>query len=211
MANEKKLFRVSMIVTHDILHDIMSIASGKSYNLEVAAVKSATDTATGEPTSRPSMREWLIGFIAEHAEFTTKSAGEAAITAGYSKPSIYGALNEAAKNKLIKRTGPGEYRTTGKVAPASKPRGRPATTTRPKPGESMREQVIAILKNANGTPMPLGTLKEKLAAKGHAITGVSPVLTMMMSKKLVKRPEPSHYLLTAKGSHAEAAAAVNGQ
>jgi hypothetical protein len=212
-------FRATVPETH--LYDLMNSCSGKAYNVTVTAV-AAPDTGPAEAPAvrhrnKQSMRVWMSHWLTEQSSFDTATVRAAAQAAGYHPTSVYGALTTAIKDKTIKRTGPGEYARTGKAAPDVK-LGRPIIKSkspvkgRPKskPGESMRDQVIAILKGANGTPMPLGTLKERLAANGFNTTGVSPTMTQLLGKKLIKRPEPGFYQITSKGENTEPSSAANG-
>lgn len=98
----KKLFHVQGIFDASVLHEIMTLADGRSYDLKVTAVKADFDES-GEPKERKSMRAWFIEYLINHPQFKTLDAKHAAQEAGYAAESIYGVINAAYKDGVLKR------------------------------------------------------------------------------------------------------------
>lgn len=109
MANSRKLFHIEGVFDASVLHEVMMLADGKSYDLKVTAVKADFDQETGAPKERKSLRLWFVEYILDHPQFKIIEARHASKAAGYPPTGIYGVVNAALKDGVLKRIGTGTY------------------------------------------------------------------------------------------------------
>ena len=192
MAMQKKLFKVDMIVDHSILHELMMLADGKSFEVNIRPVKHGGADEKGEPKSAMSGPQFVQSYAMEHPSFTTKEIIAASEGLNLTKATIYAALGAMKVKKVLKSANTGAYEVTGKAMPplgaGRRIKSKGAGVPKPKPGERTADRILGILKQQDrdeGVSVKL--IKQKLNEQGRAPTGVSPVLTALVRNKAIKR------------------------
>lgn len=189
----KKLYRLECLVEESALHSTMTALAGKSYDLTVRAVVHGGTDEKGEPKSSITGPAFVQAYMAKHPEFATGDVVASSEGTGLTKATIYAAISALYNKKVIERTGSGSYKATGMPMPALGNTGRPVSTTKgkakPKPGETHRDQILAILKKQTGD----GGISLKQLKKEIGNVNLSPALTDMVRKKEIKRVDAGVY------------------
>jgi len=200
MAMPRKLLHVSMIVDQSIIYDLMSLADGKSFEVEIRPVKNGGTKENGDLKPLPTGIQFVAAYASEHLQFKAKEIIKAAGAAGLNKGSIYAALS-ALKGTGVLKAGSGfaEYKVVGKpervaaAAASSEKNKRGKHSKRSKPGERNKDHIMKVMKQHNGHDVTLKALKAALIKAGKAITGISPTLTSMVNKKEIVRVREGIY------------------
>jgi len=207
MATQRKLFKVSMLIDHSILHELLSLADGKSFEVDVQPVKHGGTDENGTLQSMPSGAEFVAVYAQKHPHFKTRDCVAAAVELGVSKGTVVNAIYKFRNDGIIKSVGVAEWKLVAKAskkldaqsravqknlndnAKAAKPK---RTSIREKShpgGKRTSDKIMGVLVANKGTA-DIDLIKNKLGADGGS---VSPTLTAMIGHKEIVRVEPGVY------------------
>lgn len=201
MAQLKKLFRVSMIIDHSILHELMTLADGKAIagSLDIRPVKHGGADDNGKLQSAPTGREFMLAFVNQNPRFRLREAIEAAEPFAISKAVVYSAVNTMTGEGVLKRIGVGEYTLASKRKAAQAKKTTQGKPARPG-GKTVTQRILAAvggLQNGSGGGVTLKQIKTELAREKPE-TGVSPAITALLRQKRIERVGKSQYRLAAQ-------------
>ncbi len=191
----RKLVRISMIVDHTAVFDILSAATGKAVGAPavVPVVHSGEDASGKLLPAHQDTREFVNAYMARHASFSTREIVPAGVQAGFTKNAVYACLSTFVSEGKLKRGEAGEYAVKAALTRAKKGERK---TTNPKPGQSQPERIVALVakkQNGTGEGVSLGFLKAAMAKKGYQPSGVGPALTTLVNDKKLVRVAPGQY------------------
>ena len=204
MATQRKLFKVSMLIDHSILHELLSLADGKSFEVDVQPVKHGGTDENGALQSMPSGAEFVAMYAQKHPHFKTRDCVAAAVELGVSKGTVVNAIYKFRNDGIIKSVGVAEWKL---VAKASKKldaqsravqknlndnakAARKSAREKSHPGGTRTSDKIMAVLAANKGTADIHLIKDKLGKDGGA---VSPTLTAMIAHKEIVRVEPGVY------------------
>lgn len=221
----KKLFRVSMIIDHSVLHDLMMLADGNAVkgSLDIQPVRHGGADERGELQRAPTTREFISQYISERGQIDLAGATAEAKRFGITKQAIYAAVQTLVKENVLKRDDRGVYglktSTRAKKAAASAPakKKKAAGKAVRNGGVGVSEHIVRIVraKQTNGSSggVSLQTIKDNVTKFDIVPTGVGPALTKLVQTKELIRVGTGLYLTPdAAATHkaAEAAAVAAG-
>jgi|SRR6187401_245453 len=204
MATQRKLFKVSMLIDHSVLHDLLSLADGKSFEVDVQPVKHGGADENGALKSLPSGTEFVVMYMERHPHFKTRDVVAAGKDIGVSSATVNGAIYKLRNDGLIKAVGTAEWKVTARAGKKLNAEARAVqknlrdntkaarTSKREKShpgGKRTSDKIMGVLV-ANKGQADIHLIKEKLGAEGNAI---SPTLTSMIGFKEIVRVEPGVY------------------
>jgi len=207
MATQRKLFKVSMLIDHSILHELLSLADGKSFEVDVQPVRHGGADENGALKSLPSGTEFVSVYMTKHPHFKTRDCAVAGSELGMNKATITSAIYKLRNDGLIKAVGTAEWKVVTKGTKTLSPEAkavqknlRDNTKAARAPRKSIREKshpggtrtsdkIMGVLVANKGTA-DIHVIKEKLGRDGGS---VSPTLTSMIAHKEIVRAAPGVY------------------
>jgi hypothetical protein len=204
MATQRKLFKVSMLIDHSILHELLSLADGKSFEVDVQPVKHGGTDENGALQSMPSGAEFVAMYAQKHPHFKTRDCIAAAVELGVSKGTVVNAIYKFRNDGIIKSVGVAEWKVTARAGKKlnaeakavqknlrdNTKAARASSREKSHPGGTRTSDKIMGVLVANKGTADINLIKEKLGAAGN---GVSPTLTAMIAHKEIVRVEPGVY------------------
>jgi hypothetical protein len=196
-----------MLIDHSILHELLSLADGKSFEVDVQPVKHGGTDENGELKSLPTGTEFISVYMTRHPHFKTRDVLAAATELGLTPGSITVAIYKLRDAGTIKSVGVGEWKVTAKASKKlnaeakavqknlrdnTKAARAPRASTREKshPGGTRTSDKIMGVLAANKGTADIHLIKEKLGRGGG---NISPILTSMIAHKEIVRVEPGVY------------------
>jgi hypothetical protein len=197
----RKLLRVEMIIDASLYYDLMMLIDGKAFDVVCRPVKhGGIDAESGTPKAMPSAPQFVAAYIAKHSRFKTRDVVAAGADLGVKKASINTAIYNLRNDGVLKQVGVAEWQVRTKAskkldaqakavqknladnAKAAKPK-----VVRGKPGEQVKDKIIALLKSQGGEA-PIKLIKDQLAEQeGITTSGVTSAMSKMLHAKTVKR------------------------
>jgi hypothetical protein len=208
----RKFVRISMIIDHTKIYDVLALAEGNALagSLEIVPVRHGGEKENGELEAAPNLETFVNTHLAEHGRIHTKSIVPEGAKHGFSKGAIYARIKRMLDSKLIKRVGTGTYVPTAHKAAKAAKAAKKHKTTKPKAGNSASDLLVKFVaqkQNGSGAGVALSTLKEAMEKKGFAPTGVGPALTTLVANKKLVRVGFGEYRLP---SHEKSGATAEG-
>jgi len=194
----RKFVRISMIIDHTKVYDILELAEGNALagSLEIVPVRHGGEKESGELTPAPTAEKFLNDWLAKHQRIDTKAVMAPAEQVGITRNSIYAQIKRMTDRKQIKRVEVGAYLP---VARKGRPAAEAATPAKEKhqrkqtlPGgetaaDRLVREVAAKQQNGSGDGVSLADLKKVLTKEGYVPTGVGPALTLLVNKNRLVR------------------------
>jgi len=115
MATPRKLFKVSMLIDHSILHELLSLADGKSFEVDVQPARHGGADENGALKSLPSGTEFVVMYMERHPHFKTRDCTAAARELGMNPATITSAIYKLRNDGIIKGVGTAEWKVTAKA------------------------------------------------------------------------------------------------
>ena len=207
MATQRKLFKVSMLIDHSILHELLSLADGKSFEVDVQPVRHGGADENGALKSMPSGTEFVTVYMERHPHFKSRDIVAASKEIGFNPATIHSAIYKLRNDGLLKSVGAAEWKVVTKGAKklsaeakavrknlrdntkaAKRIRGGSREKSHPG-GTRTCDKIMNVLAANKGTA-DIRMIKDTLKLK----TGnVSPTLTDMIAHKEIVRVEPGVY------------------
>lgn len=189
----RKFVRVSMIIDHTKVYDLLELAEGNALagSLEIVPVRHGGEKDDGELTAAPTAEKFLNDYLLEHGRVDTKGVIPLGVKAGITRNAVYAQIKRLTDRKLIKRVDIGEYVPVVRKGRAPKVAAEaPAKTKRTRkqhvPGASAIDRIVSIVaanqQNGSGEGVSLADLKKAMVKEGYVSTGVGPALTALVNK-----------------------------
>lgn len=154
-----------------------------------------------KPSHDVKAEDFLIDWIADHKAFQAREAIQHFRNAGRTDGAGYSSLRELVKRKLLRKLGEGRYTT---VALREAPKKlKPAKAAKAAPKQHVRHEVdhrTFLLRTASRNHGRFNTawMKKQFDKDGRTPGNVSPTISALVAKKLLKRVGDSEYVLLQK-------------
>jgi len=207
MATQRKLFKVSMLIDHSILHELLSLADGKSFEVDVQPVRHGGADENGALKSMPSGTEFVVMYMERHPHFKTRDCTAAARELGMNPATITSAIYKLRNDGIIKGVGTAEWKVAAKASKklsaeakavqknlrdntkaAKRIRGGTREKSHPG-GKRTSDKIMGVLAANKGTA-DIRLIKDQLKKGGG---NISPTLTDMIAHKEIVRVQPGIY------------------